>query len=379
MAKSSAAFLIGTMLLLLVLGFIMQISIGPYTIGNAGNPYAEVRHQLLFAGIGAAFLLIAQRMDYRHYAQWCWLFYAIALLLLVACLIPGVGLRINGASRWLKIPSGTLQPSEMAKVAGIIAVSTWCTLHVGERHSFTRGFFIPLLIAGVLIGAIAVEIDLGNAALLTVGSLAVIYAAGTRLRYLALSIFAIASAFGAALYCLPERMGRIFAFMDLEKYKSGDGLQQWLSLAAFTSGSSTGLGVGNSRQKMWSLPYANSDMVSAIIGEEFGGIFCLGMIACYAALCLAGFFISIHAPDRFGKLLGFGLTSLMATQTIIHLGVTTALLPNKGMPLPFVSAGGTNLICMMLSVGILLNIHKQSAQFRTQDALLGRSKITPAL
>ena len=379
MARKSAALLICCMLPLLALGFIMQISIGPFTIGSRGNPYAEVKRQMMFAGIGTVLLWIMLKLDYRRLAQWSWVLFGVAFVSLGLCLIPGIGIVINGASRWLWFPGGTFQPSEMAKIVGIICAADWCARHPEQRRTFTKGFMIPLIIAGVLVMMIAVEIDLGNAALLAIGALAVVYAAGARLRYLAMSILAIAAAFGGAIYFLPERVGRFMAFLDLEKYRAGDGMQQLLCLSAYASGGITGQGVGNSRQKMGSLPYANSDMISAIIGEEFGGLFCLGMVVGYSILCIAGFCIAIHAPDRFGKLLAFGIVSLLASQTFIHLGVTTALLPNKGMPLPFVSAGGSNLICLMLAVGILLNIHKQGMQLRSQDVLLGRVKITPAL
>lgn len=379
MARKSAALLVCCMLLLLALGFIMQISIGPFTIGSKGDPYAEVKRQMMFAGIGVFLLWVMLKVDYRRLAQWSWVIFGVTALLLGLCLIPGIGMEINGARRWIRFPGGAFQPSEFAKISGILSVAAWCARHPEQRQTFSKGFAIPLVIAGVLVMLIAVEIDLGNAALLSVGALAVIYAAGARLRFLVLSILPIAGGFGAAILFLPERMGRFLAFMDLEKYRAGDGLQQFGCLIAYASGGITGQGVGNSRQKMGALPYANSDMISAIIGEEFGGLFCLGMIVVYSLLCVAGFFIAIHAPDRFGKLLGFGLVSLLATQTFIHLGVTTALLPNKGMPLPFVSAGGSNLICLMFAVGILLNIHKQGMQMRSQDVLLGRAKFTPAL
>jgi len=379
MARKSAALLICCMLPLLALGFIMQISIGPFTIGNNGDPYAEVKRQVLYAGIGTILLWIMLKLDYRRLSQWSWVLFGVTFALLGLCLIPGIGKELNGARRWLRIPGGTFQPSELAKVVGIICSAAWCARHPEHRRTFTKGFAIPLLISGILVMMIAVEIDLGNAALLVIGTLSVVYAAGARLRYLALSIMGVAGAFGGAIYFLPERVGRFLAFLDLEKYRAGDGMQQFGCLIAYASGGITGQGVGNSRVKMGALPYANSDMISAIIGEEFGGLFCLGMVVVYSILCIAGFFIAIHAPDRFGKLLGFGIVSLLASQTFIHLGVTTAMLPNKGMPLPFISAGGSNIICLMLAVGILLNIHKQGMQMRSQDVLLGRAKFTPAV
>ncbi len=378
MTRKSAAVLIGIVLMLLALGFIMQVSIGPYTMKGAKDVYQEAKDQLLFVGIGMVGLIVTALLDYRRYAQWCWVLYALAAAALIACFLPHVGLRINGASRWIRLGL-QFQPSEVAKLVGVIVVATWCARRPEERKSFLKGFLYPMLIAGGLIGLIAIEIDMGSAMLLTLATLCVLYAGGTRLRYLGLLLCGAFTTLWLAILQNPERMDRITAFLDLEKHRGGDGLQQWLGLLAYGTGGPTGLGLGNSRQKMWSLPYANSDMISSVIGEELGGWFCIFLVGCYLTMTVAGFFIAIHAPDRFGKLLGFGIVCLMAMQTVIHLGVTTAMLPNKGMPLPFVSAGGSNLICLLLGVGILLNLHRQSARIAPRDPVLGRAKLTPAV
>jgi cell division protein FtsW len=380
MTRKSAAFLFGTMLLLITLGIIMQVSIGPYTLKPKGvtDPYYDAKNQVTFVGVGLLGLWFAAWLDYRRYAQWSKVLYAVALVALLACFLPMIGVRINGSSRWLNL-GFRFQPSEFAKIVGVITVAAWCSYWAEQRRSFLHGFLWPMLLAVALIMAIALEVDLGNAALLTVAAISVLYAGGTRLRYLGIICLGGISALTIAVMRDPERLGRILAYMDLEKTRSGDGMQQYLGLLAYGSGGPTGLGIGNSHQKVWSLPYANSDMISSVIGEELGGWFCLFMIGCYVTMVVAGFLIAIHAPDRFGKLLGFGLVCLIAMQALIHLGVTTALLPNKGMPLPFVSAGGTNMISLLFSVGILLNIHRQSARLKSNDPVLGRAKLTPAL
>jgi cell division protein FtsW len=385
MTRKSAAFLFGTMLLLIVLGVIMQVSIGPH-IKHAGvtDPYYDAKNQAIFVGIGLLGLLFTAWFDYRRYAQWAKVLYVLALLSLIACFLPVIGLRINGASRWVKLGLA-FQPSEFAKVVGVIVVATWCTKYPELRKTFLYGFLLPMVIVGGLIAAVVVEVDLGNAMLLTCASLSVLYAAGTRLRYLGILVILVVGSLTMAIMFLPalrERMDRITAFLHLDdpKYRAGDGMQQWLGLRAYWSGGPTGLGLGNSHEKlMGSLPYANSDMISSVVGEELGGWFCIFLIGCYVTMTVSGFFIAIHAPDRFGKLLGFGLVCLLALQTVVHFGVTTALLPNKGMPLPFVSAGGTNLITLLCAMGILLNLHRQSARMVNTDAVLGRAKFTPAV
>ena len=221
------------------------------------------------------------------------------VVLLLLCFAYPV---INGSHRWIKL-GVQFQPSELAKIIGVMVVAAWCAERAEARKTFLQGFLYPMGIVGAMIIAIALEIDLGNAMLLTFASLSVLYAGGTRLRYLGTLVLSAGAALTLAITLLPERMARVMAFMDLEKYRSGDGLQQWLGLMAFGSGGPTGVGLGNSRQKMWSLPYANSDMISSVIGEELGGWFCIFLVGCYVTMVVAGFFIAIHAPDRFGSCL----------------------------------------------------------------------------
>jgi cell division protein FtsW len=380
MTRKSAACLLTTVLLLIVLGIIMQISIGPYTVKPPGvtDPYYDVKNQATYIILGLLGLTITAFTDYRRYSQWAWVLYGISLATLILCYFPPIGIRINGSSRWLRL-GFQFQPSELAKIIGVITIASWCARRPEYRRSFLQGFLFPLLIAGAPVIAIAAEVDLGNASLLTMATLCVLYASGTRLRYLGLSILAALSALGFAILLQPERLNRIRAFFDLKGHSGQDGYQQYLGLIAYGSGGPTGMGLGNSRQKVGSLPYANSDMISSVIGEELGGWFSLAMILCYILMIVSGFLIAIHAPDRFGKLLGFGLVCLLATQTIIHLGVTTALIPNKGMPLPFVSAGGTNLLSLLVLIGILLNIQRQTVRNTTTHPTLGRAKFTPAI
>ncbi len=380
MARKSAHLLLGSILLLVVLGLVMLISIGPYTKDGITDPYHDVKSQSLYLVLGLAGMGVGAMVNYRKYERFAWILYFTAAALLVLCFVPGVGRELNGSRRWIGIGGLNFQPSELAKIAGIMAAAAWCNHHRDVRRSFTHGFAYPLVVISGLCLLIGTEVDLGNASLLALGTLAVLYAGGTRLRYLALLVLLGAIVLTLAVYYMPERMGRVTAIIDLEKHRAGDGLQQWLSLMALGSGGDAGLGLGNSRQKMWSLPYPNSDFIFPIIGEELGLGFALAVILCFVCITIAGITISIYAPERFGKLLGFGLVSLIVIQALIHLGVTTALLPNKGMPLPFVSAGGSNLVCLLLSAGIMLNIYRQGRYAALETApVLGRVKLTPAL
>jgi cell division protein FtsW len=185
-----------------------------------------------------------------------------------------------------------------------------------------------------------------------------------------------------AVKMMPERMSRILAFTDLEHYRNGDGLQQWLAQRALGTGGEWGVGIGHSIEKRaGGIPYANSDFIFPIIGEELGMWLSLAVIFCYILVCISGIVIAMHAPTRFGRLLAFGIATMISLQAILHIGVCLALLPNKGTALPFVSAGGTNLVMLLGCVGILANIYRQARHLapEAEPILSSKGKLTPAL
>ncbi len=216
--------------------------------------------------------------------------------------------------------------------------------------------------------------DLGSAALVIATGGGMMFVAGTRLKYLVPVCAGSLVAFGAVVKMMPNRMERIMAFLDLEKYRDGLGLQQWRSLLAFGSGGLRGLGLGNGRQKMNYLPEAHTDFIFPMVGEEFGLVGTTIVVGLFALLIIGGILVANGARDRFGKLLAFGIILMLGLEALMNMGVTTALLPNKGLALPFVSYGGSSLIAAMLGVGILLNIHHQSAAAGNSRLPLGRRR-----
>jgi cell division protein FtsW len=195
--------------------------------------------------------------------------------------------------------------------------------------------------------------------LIGVTTLSVMFVAGTGLRWLVPLLLTGFAGLAFAIFTIKERLARFLAFLDPEKYKLEEGLQQWQAMLAFGAGGVSGLGLGEGRQKMLYLPYAHTDFIFPMIGEELGLRFTLLTVFCFLLILLAGVLIAMNARDRFGMLLGFGITIIITLQAAINIGVTTSLLPNKGMPLPFISYGGSNLAVSMMLVGILLNIHRQ--------------------
>jgi len=225
------------------------------------------------------------------------------------------------------------------------------------------------------------ETDMGTTALLGGTMLIVMFVAGTGLTYLApLPVVGIIGIIYLGSH-MKGRSERMLAFLDPEKYKDGAGLQPWNALIAFGSGGVEGLGLGNSRQKMQYLPFAHTDFIFPMIGEELGLRFTLLVVFCYFIIIVCGTMISMQARDRFGMLFGFGIVSMIALQAALNIGVTTALLPNKGIALPFISYGGSNLVFCLVCIGILINIYRQGIMEKPADKTTTRlrARVTPRI
>ena len=373
MPRRTAYVLILSMLSLTAIGIVMLFSTGAYAQDSRGDMYFFVKRQAMWLGIGAVALVGAAVLDYRVWAKmWPWI-YGVAVVMLLACFAPHVGMKINGAHRWVNLGFATFQPSELGKVAVLFFLAWW--YHRNEEHSaeFWRGFVVPLAVAGVIMALIVVEVDLGATSLIGVTTIAVMFVAGAGLRWLLPLLGVGLAGLSFAVLHIAERMGRLLAFLDPEKYRLTEGLQQWQALLAFGAGGVEGLGLGNGRQKMLYLPYAHTDFIFPMIGEELGLRFTLLTVFCFLLILLAGALISMNSRDRFGMLLGFGITIMISVQAAINIGVTTSMLPNKGMPLPFISYGGSNLAVSMMLIGILLSIHRQGRR-----APKPRARVVPA-
>jgi cell division protein FtsW len=359
MRRRTAYILILSMVSLLAIGIVMLFSTGAFARDSHGDMYYFVKRQGMWLVIGSVGLVGAALMDYRWWARlWPWI-YGLAILLLALCFVPPIGMNINGAWRWINLGFASFQPSELGKIAVLMFLASWYHRHEAEAGHFWQGFAQPLAICSVILGLIVIEVDLGTTALIGVTALSVMFVAGTGLRWLLPLLSVGLAGLVIAIFSIEERMGRFLAFLDPAKHRLGEGLQQWQALLAFGAGGVDGLGLGNGRQKMLYLPYAHTDFIFPMIGEELGLRFTLLTVFCFLLILLAGALIAMNSRDRFGMLLGFGITIIISLQAAINIGVTTSVLPNKGMPLPFISYGGSNLAVSMFLIGILLNIHRQ--------------------
>jgi cell division protein FtsW len=380
MHRKSAYILFLAVLGLLVIGIVMLFSTSAFARDSHGDVYFFVKRQAIWFGIGLVVCTFAALIDYHFWQRTWWLWFALALIALTLCYFPPLGMRINGSRRWVGLGQLTFQPSELAKLAAIFFLATWFSRYEKAGNNAIYGFLFPLGIISLLAGLVLGEVDLGTTALLGTTAFVVMFIAGVNPLWLGIVSFAGLGAIAVVATQISERMGRLSAFLHPQNFKEDAGLQQMQALIAWGSGGIEGLGLGNGRQKMLYLPYAHTDFIFPIIGEELGLRFSLLVVFLFVVIIVCGIMIALHAKDRFGLLLGCGVVSLLALQAAVNIGVTTSLLPNKGLPLPFISYGGSNLVACLFGVGLLLNVYRQaSLEPPHKKATIAQARITPRI
>ena len=310
----------------------------------------------LVLGVGA--MAFAAKIDYHRWRDWLPPIMVVMLVMLVMVLIPGIGHEVKGARRWIRIPGMGIQPSEILKIVMIIYVASHLDRKQDVMSSFFRGVSPNYAVAGVYLSLVLLQPDFGTAALISMSILLMIYIGGARKVHIFGSIVAFGGLATVLVLSQTYRVRRLMAFMDPWGDPLDSGFQIIQSFIALGSGGLLGRGLGDGRQKLFFLPDAHTDFIFAIVGEELGFIGVVILVAMFVALLWRGFKISMNAPDTFGRYLAFGFTSIIGTQTVLNLFVVTGLLPTKGLPLPFVSAGGTSLVVVLFMTGVLLNISK---------------------
>jgi len=359
MHRKSAYILFLAVLGLLVIGIVMLFSTSAFALDSHGDVYFFIKRQAIWFGIGLVVCTFVALIDYHFWNRTWWLWFALALVTLTLCYFPHIGMRINGSRRWVGLGQFTFQPSELAKLTAVFFLAAWFSRYEKAGNNVIYGFLIPLAIISLPAGLILGEVDLGTTALLGTTAFVVMFVAGANPLWLGIISFVGLSAIAVVATQISERMGRLSAFLHPQNFKEDAGLQQMQALIAWGSGGMEGLGLGNGRQKMLYLPYAHTDFIFPIIGEELGLRFSLLVVFLFVVIIVCGIMIALHAKDRFGLLLGCGVVSLLALQAAVNIGVTTSLLPNKGLPLPFISYGGSNLVTCLFGIGLLLNIYRQ--------------------
>jgi cell division protein FtsW len=304
-------------------------------------------------GFGAMF--IAMRFDYQLLNR-RWIVYGVLLLTIFLLVAVFAFSPVNGARRWIKFGGFSAQPSEIAKLSLSMFLAYFLSRRIGEEGSFWKTFLPCMIPLGVLAGLVAKEPDLGTALMLAIISMTVCFAAGVRPRHVVYAAVPGLLYVAKMVIFSPFRMRRMATFIDPWADQQDSGYQIVQSLIAVGSGGSHGLGFAQGRQKLLFLPFAHSDFIFAVIGEELGLIGALIVVFVFAIFLWRGMRASFRAPDRFGMLLGIGIVVGIVAQALLNMSVVLALVPTKGIPLPFISYGGSSLVPTLAGVGILLNI-----------------------
>ena len=320
-----------------------------------GDSFHFVKMQVGWACGGLIALWAATRIPYWHWKKYAVIGLALSIFLLLAVLIPHVGIAVNGARRWIGHGAIRMQPSEIAKLALVLYLARVLAGSLKIKTRPKEGLWPPLMVIGLLAALIAKEPDLGTALVLAATGLIMLFLAGIRPAHIG-AIFGSAAILVAGFVALePYRARRITAFLNPKADQYHTGYQVWHALIALGSGGITGMGLGEGREKLF-IPEPRTDFIFPVIAEEWGLIGTLALVALFVFVAARGFAIAYGTRDPFGALLAAGITSLISVQALINMAVATASIPDTGVPLPFISSGGSSLVLMLLGIGILLNI-----------------------
>ena len=347
-------------IMMLLMAGMLAVYSSSFAVGyhEFGDTNYYVARQAVFALIGVAAMIFFMRMDYRRLRALSVPILCLALLGLIAVLIPGIGNERNGAQRWIEAGPFSLQPSEFAKLAVVIYISAWLASRGSQISRFSIGFVPFVLIMGIIGGLIVAEPDMGTTIIIVLAASTLFFVAGAPLTHLGLLLGVGASISYMVISQRDYQIDRLVSFVDPASDPQGVGFHIIQLLIALGSGGPLGLGWSESRQKFFYVPGAHTDGVFAILGEELGFVGLMVILSLFAFFIYRALRVAMKTPDRFGMLLGIGIVSWIAFQALINIGGITRTIPLTGVPLPFLSYGGSALITTMAAVGILLSISR---------------------
>ena len=350
---------------LVVVGLVMVLSASSVrAYEDYGSSFLFFVRQLLYAVVGLAAFLLTARMRHTAWQRLCVPVLLLCVVLLVVVLLPGFGTVAGGSARWLRFGPVTVQPSEIAKV-GVIAFAATLLARRFRRIHDLRNLVVPLApVVGLVCALILLQPDMGTAVIVVSAVFVLLFVAGARLKHLMVGGAGLGMLGFGLMYVEGYRWARLSSFLNPQADPQGNGYQLIQSLIALTSGGPFGVGLGASRQKWSYVPNAHTDFIFAIIGEELGLVGALAVVLLLGALVFAGIRIAIRAPDAFGRLLAAGIVGWFGMQAVTNLGAVTGLLPITGVPLPFVSYGGSALVVSMAAVGMLVSVARSGRRRR---------------
>ncbi len=352
-AVTTLAFCVTT---LLALGLVMLYSVKMTWAAGAHS----LMMQFAWCVLGLVVCAVMTLVDYKWLKKIAWPLFICAVILAAFVFVPHLGVKKNGSYRWIQLPGIRFQPSEFVKVALIIMLAWYCDHSQRKMGTFKRGIIFPGVIVAFGMGLIFIEPDYGTTILMVAVSGMMILVAGVRLHHLLFAAIGGAAAFAMMIIQSPMRMNRIAAWLHPDQHMQDAAHQAQQGMVAIGSGGLTGLGLGNGLQKMGYVPEIETDYILANIGEELGLIATLFVVVAFLLIVVCGIFIALNARDHFGCQLATGIAFMISLQAFINIGVVTSVLPSKGIALPFISAGGSNMLAMLTCIGILFSIARHA-------------------
>jgi len=353
---------------MLVITGLLAVYTSSFAVGyhEFGDANYFVTRQAVFALFGVGAMIFFMRMDYNRLRAWSVPMLLLALAGLIAVLLPGIGVERNGATRWLVFGPVSIQPSEFAKLAVIIYIAAWLASRGKEINKFSLGFVPFVLLLGVVGGLVIAEPDMGTTIIIFLTASTLFFVAGAPLSHLGLLVGVGGFISYAVILQRDYQLDRLATFVNPESDPQGGGFQIIQLLVALGSGGPLGLGWGEGRQKFFYVPGSHTDGVFAILGEEIGFVGLMVILCIFAFFVYCAVLVTLRSRDRFSMLLCIGIISWIAGQTLINIGGITRAIPLTGVPLPFLSYGGSSLIMVMAAVGVLLSVSRYSSSERVQ-------------
>ncbi|MBW1715020.1 MAG: putative lipid II flippase FtsW [Deltaproteobacteria bacterium] len=353
----------------LLISVMLLIGIGLVAVYSASSILAEARYgdhyyylkrQTVFCLFGVMLMILAKNINYLFYRKLVYVLLGSVFLLLTLLLVPGLGIKVGGAQRWIKLGFISLQPSEAAKLSLAIFMAYSMSKNVEHMGTFLNGLLPHLLMAAIVIALILLQPDLGTAVIIGMWVLILLFIGGVHLGQLLVLLGLMTPAVFYLISHSAYRLHRWSAFLNPWEDPHGFGFQIIHSFLAFGSGGLAGVGLGNSKQKLFYLPEPHTDFVAAIIAEEAGFIGVSVILILFALIVIRGIKIALNAPELFGTYLALGISCMLAVQVMVNMGVVMALLPTKGLTLPFISYGGSSVVTSLIGMGILMSISRKA-------------------
>lgn len=349
-----SVYLIAMALGLTTLGLVMLFS-----AGVVKEAHSLLTKQLIWLALSVAIGMYVSFMNLQWLRSVTWWVFGFCVLALILTLIPGIGVKVNGAQRWIGLGPLRVQPSEFAKIGLVLAMAAFFSTHQRDIKSFVKGFLLPSLIIACVCGLIILQPDFGTCFLCGAVAATLMFQSGTSLKWLLPIAFMAIFAFSVLVYFDPVRIRRVTSFLDVEANANDSAYQLWQGMLAFGVGGLDGVGLGMGRQQMHFLPEAHTDFIFPVIGEELGLICTMSIVICFLVLFVVVCWRLRMAPKLYEYLLAMGSLLFICLQAIINMGVVTGSMPTKGMSLPFISYGGSNLMVTFVFLGIIINVFRK--------------------